>query len=431
MRLLSLALLFLLSGSAAGQDVIEFLSGAKIEGTVTSIDQTAKKVSFESKIGTRTSARVYEYAKIHAVTYRGKRYVLTPKPEGTTTTGGTSSATPSGSATRRTKAEIDKLIDEVGRAAPDWLEPTTLNLPNTLDLDWPLNPPDKGWNNQKNVGQFFWDVINPNPNRWKEGVKLVHVIMARHQGNAALLSRDWKKLAETYFELFQDYPRAAFWLRQARVAKTDPQNVTLAECYWRLGNKQMALDQLNSPTVTMNAIKLYGDLGETKKALELANQAAKGQPQSAQYAYLLAGDACRVAGQFDEAISYYTKALNVAGDKSKDYVQRNTARARESIEAIKLFDQADVGQVADGTYRASSTGYSGAVDVEVKVGGGKIEAVRVTNHVEKQFYSALTDTPNQIIEKQTVKGIDATSRATITSQAIINASAKALAQGAK
>ena len=97
----------------------------------------------------------------------------------------------------------------------------------------------------------------------------------------------------------------------------------------------------------------------------------------------------------------------------------------------QLFDKADVSQVTDGTYKASSTGYTGALEVEVRVASGKIEGLRVTKHREKQFYAALTDTPNQILNKQSVKGIDATSRATITSQAIVNATARALATGAK
>ena len=67
----------------------------------------------------------------------------------------------------------------------------------------------------------------------------------------------------------------------------------------------------------------------------------------------------------------------------------------------------------------------------MKVRGKKIEDVKVTQHKEKQYYSALTDVPSQIIAKQGVKGVDATSRATITGDAIINATAKALAQGAK
>jgi uncharacterized protein with FMN-binding domain len=43
----------------------------------------------------------------------------------------------------------------------------------------------------------------------------------------------------------------------------------------------------------------------------------------------------------------------------------------------------------------------------------------------------MTDTPGKIIAKQGVKGVDATSSATITSEAIIYAAAKALASGAK
>ena len=68
-----------------------------------------------------------------------------------------------------------------------------------------------------------------------------------------------------------------------------------------------------------------------------------------------------------------------------------------------------------------------AVQVEVVVRSKRIDSVRVTQHREKQFYSALTDTPYKIIEKQGVKGVDTTSSATITSEAIINAAAKALA----
>jgi uncharacterized protein with FMN-binding domain len=43
----------------------------------------------------------------------------------------------------------------------------------------------------------------------------------------------------------------------------------------------------------------------------------------------------------------------------------------------------------------------------------------------------MRDVPEQIIAKQGVKGVDATSRATITGNAIINATAKALAEAAK
>ena len=66
--------------------------------------------------------------------------------------------------------------------------------------------------------------------------------------------------------------------------------------------------------------------------------------------------------------------------------------------------------------------------VEVVVKAGRIASVKVTQHSEKQFYSAMTETPNKIVERQSVKDIDACTGATITSEAIINATAKALAQ---
>jgi uncharacterized protein with FMN-binding domain len=61
----------------------------------------------------------------------------------------------------------------------------------------------------------------------------------------------------------------------------------------------------------------------------------------------------------------------------------------------------------------------------------RIVAVRVVKHSEKQFYSSLIDTPQRIIAKQSVKGVDTTSDATLTSEAIINATAKALAGAAR
>ena len=57
--------------------------------------------------------------------------------------------------------------------------------------------------------------------------------------------------------------------------------------------------------------------------------------------------------------------------------------------------------------------------------------MEVTKHEEKQYYTALTETPRKIIEKQGLKGVDATTSATITAEAIINATAKALAKALK
>lgn len=421
LKVLSILLLLAISSPLLAADQIEFLNGSKASGTMKTIRKAAKEFDFEIQLGNRNLLRTYAFDKVHAVTMSGKRYILTPISQSPT-----AGSDREGSAIL-SKSEVLALISTVGSTPPDWFDSTPLDYPKTLELDWPLKPSQKGWRNQVNVGQFKWDIINPNPNRWRSGVRLVHHIMTLHKDDPQLLHRDMKVLGAMYFELFQDYARAAFWLQKANVKPPEAPSVHLAECYWRLGNKQMALDILMSRSLPPGAIKLLGDLGETDRALRLAEAFAKAnRPHEA---YLLAGDACRTAGRHNDAIGFYQKVLEAPEARNKEYGARYRGRANDSIEAIRLFDKADVSKVADGSYKASSIGYNGAIEVEVRVAGRRIESVKVTKHSEKQFYAALNDTPNQIISKQSVNGIDATSRATITSQAIVNATAKALAKG--
>ncbi len=436
---LTLLLGALLAGAdseANAEDEIEFLTGARLVGRVTRIDKQAKQVHFESSVGGRKIERAYPYNRIHTVNYQGQRYVLTEKPEpqpptkpGAKPAGGGSGATLDASnPVRLSPTEVNRVIDEAGRTAPDWYDATPVEHPPALDLSWPLKPPDQGWNNQKNVGQYIWDIINPNPNRWHSGMRLVHHLLAVHKDDPALLQRDMRTLGRMYFELLQDYPRAAFWLQKAGSNSGPGDRVLLAECYWRIGSKPMAMKLLQAPRLPPHAIKLLGDMGETQSAVKLAEAFANAG--NAHEAFLLAGDACRLAGRDDEAIEYYEKVIRAPGARNQEYQRIYSGRAQDSIQAIRLRRKADVRNVADGTYRESSPGYSGPVEVEVRVADGRLEEVRVVKHVERQFYSALTDTPNQLIKKQSVTGVDTTSRATITSVAIINATAKALAKGA-
>ena len=421
------AVLLIFSAGASplsAEDLVEFLNGAKARGKVLEIRKADQEFDFEVSLGGRTYKRTYPYAQVHAVTMGGKRYVFNEKPAATAAPDGVDR----GRESARSSAEIERIIQEQGSTPPDWFSATPLDYPQTLDLSWPVKAPEGGWNNQKNVGQYFWDIINPNTNRWRSGVRLLHHLLTLHKDDPNRLQRDMQKLGTTYFELFQDYPRAAFWLRKAGVTSGSMDGVLLAECYWRLGNKQMAMEMLRSRTLHPHAIKLLGDMGETARALQLATAYAKTNPHEA---YLLAGDAARLAGQYDQAISYYEKVLAAAPARNEEYDKLYAARAQESIDAIRLFEQADVSRVADGSYTGTSTGYNGAMEIEVTVASGRIESVEVTRHEEKQFYSALTDTPAQIISKQSVTGIDATSRATITSQAVVHGAAKALAQGRK
>jgi uncharacterized protein with FMN-binding domain len=418
----------LLSAATAAADTVELLSGTKLEGTVT--ERTQQSITIKTTVGRRALTRKLPIDRVLAVTVGGQREVLNAKAGGTAKPGNPGTE-PSGDG-QRTKTQVEALIEQVGSTPPEWWDSVALNYPQSLDLAWPAKPPE-GWNNQRNVGQYVWDIINPNPNKWREGVRLMHHLLSIHKDDPEKQTRAMQDLGRMYYALLQDHARAAYWWRKAGVERrTDGYGpgVHLAECYWKLGNRQMAVALIEKLPPRFEMIKLWADMGDLRRALAIAEPNTKGS--AADVALIYAGDACRVAGQYKQALQYYQRLLELpVGAQAKGRIERNQRRAAANIQAIKLFDTLDLGRVPDGAYRSASLGYEADVQVEVVVKTNRIESVRVTGHREKQFYSSLTDTPRKIIEKQSLKGIDATSGATITSEAIINATAKALSGAMK
>lgn len=393
-------------------DVVELTNGTKVQGKVTSQDGSV--VVIDVMVNGKKYTRKYPKSNVKGVTLEGS----------------------SGSGTApdsRTRQEVLDLIQSAGGTPPDWFESTTLDYPNTLDLSWP-QPPPQPWNSSKNVGQFVWDRVNPNPGQWRNGVKLMHHIMTVNKDNKEVITRASRSLGAMYHNYFEDDARAAFWWQVGGVHtdKTcDPRNVAfLAGCYYRLGNKPMAMDLLKTyGRTTPPFIKLLGDMGETDSALKIAESGEK--TNAATECFLYAGDVCRVANRLQDAERYYRKVIAAADQnqgRNQEHVNRDKKRAEASLAALQFY-QLSPKQVADGTYTASSQGYEDQVHVEVVIAGGVIKDVKVTKHREKQFHTSLTDTPRSILDRQILTGIDTTSGATITSEAIINATAKALSQG--
>ncbi|HEX8915576.1 MAG TPA: hypothetical protein VF796_24700, partial [Humisphaera sp.] len=221
--------------STARADSVESTTGAVVQGKVVARDD--KAVTLEVQVGGKPVQRKYPLNLVRAITVDGKREVL--QGPGAGAPAGNPPAGP-GEAVQRTRPQVEALI-AAAASKPEWFDQTQLNLPKTLDLSWPEKAPG-AWNNQKNVGQFVWDVINPNPNRWREGVKLMHHLMDQNPADKDLRARACQTLGGMYHNLFQDYARSAYWFRQAG-QRGDA--VALAECYWKLGNKQMALEVMN------------------------------------------------------------------------------------------------------------------------------------------------------------------------------------------
>lgn len=331
----------------------------------------------------------------------------------------------------RTPKEVETLIKKVGAEAPEWWDSVELKYPKTLDMTWPLKPGGQ-WDNQKNVGQYIWDVINPNPGRWKEGIKLVHHLMLKNRNDKAKLARSMQTMGIMFHNFTQDWPRAVFWWGMSRKYGQPIDQAMLANCFWQMGCEEMArqvLERLQSDYTRNGAIiKLWADMGELDKALLLAEQKARnGNPN---IAYLAAGNASRQAGRMAQALTYYRKAANATPpDKDNNDFKRAQKQAAENIDVIRTFELLNLKLIADGRYTGTSTAFNGPLTVEVQVKAGRIVSVRVTQHQEKQFYSALTETPKKILDRQSIKDIDACTGATITSEAIINATARALADG--
>ena len=394
------------------EDTVEFLNGSTATGTIKEISKQKKEFVFESKFGGRIVARKYPYSRVHAVTFKGKRYELTPRLLA--------------DSTERSEQEVLDIIERAGTKDPDWFQDTPLNYPKKLDLSWPLKPATEGWNVNRNVIHYLYSTIHENPPRYRSGIKLVHHCMSLHS-DQKLLDRDMERLGAMYFELVKDYPRSAYWYRQIEPSVSKVGGIHLAECYWKLGNQEMALELLRGKWLHVSAITLLGKMGQIEDAEKVAK--AYIQRQRPVEASLLCGDVLREAGKFDDAIKYYRRVANAKFEKDSEH--RFKGRALDSIEAIQVYEQTDVSKIDDGTYHAHAMGYGGKLELEIRVQNGRIKLVKPGKHQEKRHYEAMSIIPRQIVELQSVQGIDAVSGATVTSRAILNASAKALATGAR
>ena len=327
----------------------------------------------------------------------------------------------------RTRQEVLALIEQAGTSKPDWWDAVPLEYPETLDLSFPHPPPTKEWNTRLNVGQYMWSIINENPSRFMQGTKFMHFVLKLNEDDPQVVKRCSEQLAHCYHDLLQDWARAAYWKRKLAV-----KDVALANCYWQLGNKEMAVGILSwihfDNSRYGGAIKQWADMGELAKALELAEASAGFKDWGA--AHRAAGDAYRKFARYDAAVESYEKVLAVESRSQNNLIlQHNQDHARVSIENIRLYETFDLSKIRDGTYRAGVPAYNGELVVSATVAQHRISAITVVEHAEKQFYSSLTDMPKKIIRAQDFRNIDATTGATVTADAIKNAVARALQQG--
>ena len=120
-------------------------------------------------------------------------------------------------------------------------------------------------------------------------------------------------------------------------------------------------------------------------------------------------------------MEHYQRILDIDKHRNAEYRKRFHGMAGEAIRTIRRFDRADVTRVADGAYTARSTDYNGPVTGRLTVSDRRIKDIEIVSLSEKQFYAAFTDTPNQIIAKQSVSDIDGTKHLLDKSAIIVRA----------
>jgi len=322
-----------------------------------------------------------------------------------------------------TAAQVEKLIKQAGRTPPKWWDDVRLSYPKTLDLSWP--EPTGEWNTAKNLDQYLFSVVGSDPKKWREGIKLLHHVMEVNKGDSVIERRCRREIGALY-SYIGDWARAAYYWRQS-----GDKPLGLAECYWKLGSKALARQALSKmesdETRNGTVIRLWAQLGELTKALRLAGAKARaGMPD---VAYLAVANGCRRAGRYENAVLFYRRVI--AARRGGPDIKRNKERARASIDAVTDLDGVDLAREKDGANKGRSHAFRGPLSVEVKVKGGRILSVRIAKHREGRVLSAFKDVPKQIVEKQGIAGVDAVTGATVTSEAIINAAAKALKSGMK
>ena len=330
---------------------------------------------------------------------------------------------------KRSASAVKALLQREGKTLPDWWDSVKLNYPRTLDL--PGTNRVKGWQPQINLGAHFFTIVTPHPGRWKSGIKLLHHVVDVRKDDRMRRGEAMGMLANYYLRYLEDYPRAAYWNLQGAQTGGRPTLhgvVGLAECYFHMGNKQMAVALLTRyglhTRFSVPGVKLWAELGQIDGALKLSMSMARVAPD---VGYLTAGNLFRLTGKYDQAMTCYGKAA--ASQDPRGHGKLNRQRARECLEAVKLCKTLDISKVADGTHSGLSASYRGPLTIEVKVAGGKITAARVTKHKDDIFFTSITKMPKMIVDKQSVERLDAVSGATVTCEAILNAATKALSTG--
>jgi len=177
----------------------------------------------------------------------------------------------------------------------------------------------------------------------------------------------------------------------------------------------------------------YRHFGEYGKAAETLQRAMANVPTDAWRVSCEAnvhdgwGDLLAEKGDKKQAREHYAKAVALYPQSKQPYGRHLLARRAAKVQAkLDMLEMASLrpGDLAAGRYAGTSLGYTGPLSVTATVRSGRIADLQV-QHKEKIHQNAPTIIPRRIIQAQSLK-VDAITGATVTSQAIVDATFQAL-----
>jgi len=177
----------------------------------------------------------------------------------------------------------------------------------------------------------------------------------------------------------------------------------------------------------------YMAFSETDKAIAVLKEALNHLPKPPWRAMNEAGvhdhlgDIYARLGDTKQAEDHYKKAMalyRVAKPKYGRHLLPRRVKKVQSKLDLMYRNALDLGHVRDGRHSGRSLGYSKDISVTVVVQGGRIKDIKV-QHQEAIEQSSTQLIPRRIVEQQSLN-VDAVTGATVTSQAIVEATYRAL-----
>ena len=139
------------------------------------------------------------------------------------------------------------------------------------------------------------------------------------------------------------------------------------------------------------------------------------------------GDLYTRWGKLDQAKASYREAVRIYPLGRPPYGGHLLPRKAKKVEGklrVLALQSLEGASLRDGTYRDNAEGYSGKVNLTVKIDSGRIADIHV-QHQEKIDQNACVIIPKRIVQKQSLQ-VDGVTGATVTKDAIIAGTLQAL-----